>query len=203
MLLDINKEYILNTIQGEVYNKHVKVVGIINYEQTQKIPFDIRVLAENEGLTHLPGDSDFEVVVFYHCKIVGTNINIIVWDDIIDIKNTIEAYNNYLYETSIKVDRELEIPITSIITNVEAYAKNTYGITLTFTKEIEEGSESDYQAKIEESVKVLNKITNGLSSLAPVVDKMIEHNVTKTLSNIEETVDQIKGSVDYISGSIK
>lgn len=227
MKLQVGKSYILSTINSTILKKKVKVVGLLTYEESQKVAYNTRNLAINEKvLDNKEEDGDYLVSkTFYKLVVLSqtnseeeTDENILVWDDIIDSSNTTELNVRYELTLTVDINPNADILVSEIMklitdtllssyeTNVESTIKVTNTSSSSSLNTSTEAIMNDAKRTketLEEAMNTLVTLINLKNTSQTIIDKINELNVTSNINEIGTKLDDIQTNVALIYKQVK
>lgn len=227
MKLQVGKSYILSTVNSTITKKKVKVVGLLTYEESQKVAYNTRNLAINERvLDNTEENTDYLVSkTFYKLVVlsdtnseVETEENILVWDDVIDSSSTTELNVRYELTMTIDINPNADIIISEIMETISKALSNEYGTDVESTIKISNVSSSTSLSSsteaiindakmtkevLEEAMNTLITLINLKNTSQTVIDKINELNVTSNITEIGTKLDDIQTNVNLIYKQVK
>ena len=227
MKLQVGKSYILSTINTTILKKKVKVVGLLTYEESQKVAYNTRNLAINEKvLDNKEEDGDYlKSKSFYKLVVLNqnnseeeTDENILVWDDIIDSSNTTELNVRYELTMTIDINPNANILISEIMKTLSDSITSNYSTDVETTIKVSNVSSSTSLSSttesimndakrtketLEEAMNTLITLINLKNTSQTVIDKINELNVTSNITEIGNKLDDIQTNVNLIYKQVK
>ena len=227
MKLQVGKSYILSTINTTILKKKVKVVGLLTYEESQKVAYNTRNLAINEKvLDNKEEDGDYlKSKSFYKLVVLNqnnseeeTDENILVWDDIIDSSNTTELNVRYELTMTIDINPNANILISEIMKTISDSITSNYSTDVETTIKVSNVSSSTSLSSttesimndakrtketLEEAMNTLITLINLKNTSQTVIDKINELNVTSNITEIGNKLDDIQTNVNLIYKQVK
>lgn len=227
MKLQVGKSYILSTIGSTILKKKVKVVGLLTYEESLKVPYNTRNLAINEKvLDNKEEDGDYLASKSFYKLVVlsqtnseeETNENILVWDDIIDSSNTTELNVRYELTMTVDINPNANILISEIMKTITDSVISAYNTDVESTIKVSNVSSSSSLSSsteaimndakrtkevLEEAMNTLITLINLKNTSQTVIDKINELNVTSNITEIGNKLDDIQTNVSLIYKQVK
>lgn len=227
MKLQVGKSYILSTIGSNILKKKVKVVGLLTYEESLKVPYNTRNLAINEKvLDNKEKDGDYLASKSFYKLVVlsqtnseeETNENILVWDDIIDSSNTTELNVRYELTMTVDINPNANILISEIMKTITDSVISAYNTDVESTIKVSNVSSSSSLSSsteaimndakrtkevLEEAMNTLITLINLKNTSQTVIDKINELNVTSNITEIGNKLDDIQTNVSLIYKQVK
>lgn len=208
MKLSLNQKYIISTKESEeMIDVKVEVVGIINYESTKKIPYSVEILAIAEKVLDENGDPEsfLKDITFYHLKEIDTGKDYIIWDDVIDPIKSNPLDVTFSYRMRLTVSSTMNVPISTILDNIENYIDSTYGsVVQPLITEIQ-GDDSTELELLMKKVSVYESTLDAMEKLGGVlnqVERLSSSDITNQISDIQTNIAQISSDLSKISSVI-
>lgn len=208
--LELNTKYLLFTKYNTIPGLEVEVVGLINYQEAEDLPFSITNLAINEKVVDSEDtDAYLKDQLYFKCiyKDEDNNETIyLVWDDIIDEIRTTRLSVQYKYNLLLDVDTGIDVSLNTVIESVASYIGTNFGSNIrpTITSlgiVSEELTRDDILNQYKEQLEICKTVLNKLASLKQIEtlinyfakDDMIEKIKTMSdqLTNIQDTMGTI------------
>ena len=208
MELTLNQKYIISTKESEeLLDVSVEVVGIINYESTKSIPYSVEILAIAEKVLDENDDAEsfLKDLTFYHLKELETEKDYIVWADVIDPIKSNPLDVTFSYRMRLVLSASLNVPIATILTNIESYIANTYGSTVQPLITLVEGDDSTALELLLKKVSVYEATLDAMEKLGGVlnqVERLASEDVTSQITDIQNNITQISSDLSKISSVI-
>lgn len=227
MKLQVGKSYILSTINSTILKKKVKVVGLLTYEESQKVAYNTRNLAINEKvLDNKEEDGDYLASkIFYKLVVLSqtnseeeTDENILVWDDIIDSSNTTELNVRYELTLTVDINPNADILVSEIMKLITDTLLSSYETDVESTIKVTNTSSSSSlntsteaimndakrtKETLEEAMNTLVTLINLKNTSQTIIDKINELNVTSNINEIGTKLDDIQTNVALIYRQVK
>jgi len=220
--LKVNIPYLLFTKKETIMGEKVKVVGILNWKETQDINYSVTVLANNEKAVALTQDTDKYLTEQFFYKCVGltystktktdeeNNKVFLVWDDIIDSARTTQLKSNYIYQLTLTIDTNLTTPIAEVCQTIKNTINNTMfnGTVKSDIKQIAVVGQNDYKLmldeymqKFEDAKSVISKIA-ALKQIESLIEILSNGMIVENMNKIAEKQEEILTTVATISEMI-
>ncbi|MGL4950044.1 MAG: hypothetical protein ACRC5M_06650 [Anaeroplasmataceae bacterium] len=215
--LKINSQFLLYTTYSTINNQKVKVVGVLNYDEAQAIPYSIKSLAINEKVIDLEnGDTEgyLKDQLYFHCIVTDSNGDtspILVWDDIIDVNKTTMLSVTYTYSLALEVNSDVISNLPTIENSITTFINNTYNSTVKPTL-ISYGMESNttdntsrelaMYKELFESAKALADKMSTLKQIETLINYFAKDDMYAKVTGISESLSYIQDTVSSISEMI-
>jgi hypothetical protein len=221
-ILSIGKTYQLYTKYETIYNQKLKVVAILTFDEAEKVPYNMNVLAINEKVISI-SDEVLETILegqtIYHLRAVTANTDgsfseYIIWDSIIDKERTSQINVEYNYNMNITLTLDTTTSMSQIIADIENHIQTNYGSTISFkieNKIIAGGLETDgttdtikiLEDKIKSAEQVINALNKLNNTLVPASERLSKFDLSSTIDSINNELISISSSISTISAAIR
>lgn len=211
--LEINISYLLFTKQDTISAEKVVVVGILNYEQTKDVPYDIHTVGINEKKVaqEQTTESYLQDQFFYKCVSINNPDKVfLVWDDIIDEKRTTQLNSIYKFELTLDINNELDMALVDLKNLILMFISdigNNTPVKPTLTQMTIVGQNNykllfeEYKLKFEEAKSVINKMAS-LKQIETLIEMLASGQIVSNMNKISEKQDEILSSISTISDMI-
>jgi len=212
-MLSIGKRYFLLTKSKTITGKRIHIVGLLNYEEAKKIPYDIGILAINERVipeaSIVTTEAYFKDKYFYWCKSIDTDDNsqYVIWDDIIDMVNTTMLNAEFDYKLSLIIGTDVDFTANSIIEFIKSTIAQQYGSKVLVNmdtigydmskmtdKEIFQDQLKDYKALLD-SLRNLQPLTSTLNKLIGLDISSVYDKINKQMTDINANIGAIASNL--------
>ena len=215
-LLKVGKEYQLTTKNETINEVKVKVVGIVDFSETKRIPYSLQVLAVNERVINYQDESKLEDYLkdnnIYHLRALeknddGTYSEYLVWDGIIDLKNTTSIDRIYKFEMNIKTNADYDQDINVFIKKLQNYIHTQHaGIDATITYAANENEaantllkEQEYKKKLDQALSTIDAFNQLNVEFIPTIKAISSTNLNEKLISILKMIPDIESRISTLT----
>jgi len=219
--LKINTSYLLFTNYNTISTQKVKVVGIINYEQTLKLSYSVTGMSINEKVVELSEEygTDTEEYLrnqlYYKCVALNDDNKekvdqiYLVWDDIIDTTRTTQLNTEYNYNLRLIVNNNLTESIDDIKKEIETFIEERYkkfidvnmSINRVISRNDTKAMLDDYMEKFEDARILITKMAN-LKQIETLIEMLVSGKMMDNINDISGKLSTINDTCNSISALI-
>lgn len=208
-MLELNSSYLFFTKKNTVFGKKARIVSILSFGEVGKVPYDVRVLFNNERgatLDETPIDEILAGYNFYHCKVLDSTEEFLVWDEVIDFARTTKINASYTYDLVLTIKNTMNVPIANIIQDASVYLNTKYSTSLeaAFIDKGINPTISELEA-LRDKVTHYEAILQGLDKLSlvlPMIDRVSKTDFNKIVSTINEQITVINSNISTIRANL-
>jgi hypothetical protein len=209
--LSINVSYNLYTNLRSIEGVKVNVIGILNYDQSTSIPYNINVLAINEKVVTLENvETYIKEQLFYHCiDVDNPSKHYLVWDDVIDNVTTVRLNTDYEYRVTFTVKDTFYSTMKDMVNDLYIYLNSKYGdsldvsFVLTNTAGMDERDKllADYKQTLAEAMTVASQLAK-MKQIESLITKLATGEIDVKLDNLIDKIATIEETTNSISALI-